>query len=435
VQFYVNGSPTGINNGVAVTAAPYTATFTPTTPGSYVIDAIATDDRGNTTVSNSSTITASFATPTVAFTSPNPNAVARATPNVPLTLSATATVQGGAGAAVLLVEFLLDGVQIGARTAPNTVNGNLYSFSWLPTAANLGQHVLTARVTDTNSQVSTSAPVTVNVANVVGSPPTVSVVASPIPALFGLQTASTVNFLATAVATGTGSTLSNVEIFLNDLSIGLAAREQNTNLYRLAFDLNRFDFTALTPTINDVTGAVTYPVRLYAIARDSNNNQTVSATTNLVINPATSTAPSIQLQALTPTTITAGTQFFMAPNINDLDGVVTSIQLYANGTPVGGPVLNPQQGQLLVYTANNAGGSTCSRSPRTIPATPRSRRRRSWSMSPPSALRQPRSRGRPTTRRPPWHRPFSSRARRSIPRRPKSPRCNSSPLPPVVRDR
>ena len=236
---------------------------------------------------------------------------------------------------MLLVEFLLDGVQIGARTAPNTPNGTLYSFSWLPTAANLGQHVLTARVTDTNSQVATSAPVTVNVANVVGSPPTVSVVASPIPALFGLQTASTVNFLATAVATGTGSTLSNVEIFLNDLSVGLAAREQNTNLYRLAFDLNRFDFTALTPTINEVTGAVTYPVRLYAIARDSNNNQTVSATTNLVVNPATSSPPSIQLQALTPTAITAGTQFFIAPNINDLDGVVTTIQLYANGAPAG----------------------------------------------------------------------------------------------------
>ena len=47
-----------------------------------------------------------------------------------------------------------------------------------------------------------SLPLTVNVANVVGSPPTVSVQASPIPGGFGLQTASTVNFLANAVATG-----------------------------------------------------------------------------------------------------------------------------------------------------------------------------------------------------------------------------------------
>src|SRR5205814_9060668 len=137
-------------------------------------------------------------------------------------------------------------------------------------------------------------PITINVANVVGSPPTVSVSASPIPSPFGLQTASTVNFVATAVATR-GSTLNNVEIYLNDVSIGLATREQTTNFYRIAYDLNRFDFTSVTPTINDQTGALTYPVRLYAIARDSNNNQTVSSTTNLVINPATSLPPSVQL--------------------------------------------------------------------------------------------------------------------------------------------
>ncbi|MDP3073238.1 MAG: Ig-like domain-containing protein [Opitutaceae bacterium] len=344
VQFYVNGSPSGINPNLT---APYAGTFTPTAAGTYVVDAIATDDRGNTTVSNAATVTASFATPTVVFTAPNPNAVARGTPGVPLTLSASATVQTGAGASILLVEFLLDGVQIGAdTTAP-------YSISWIPTTANLGLHVLTARVTDTNSQSATSPPLTLNVANVVGSPPTVSVVASPIPVGLGLQTASTVNFLATAVATG-GSTLGNVEIYLNDISIGLAARERTTNVYRVAYDFSRFDFTSVTPTINDITGAVTYPVRLYAIARDSNNNQTVSSTTNLVINPATSSPPSIQLVALSPTNITVGTQFFIAANNSDSDGVVTTIQLFANGVPAG-TFPNPQQGALLTYTPNNAG--------------------------------------------------------------------------------
>ncbi len=361
VQFYVNGNPAGVftgtsatptNTGFAIVTPPYTATFIPTAPGSYTIDAIATDDRGNTSVSNSATITAAFTTPTVVFTSPNPNALARATPNVPINLTATATVQSGTGASVLLVEFLLDGVQIGADTTvgPN----NTFSISWLPTAAQLGQHVLTARVTDTNSQTAVSPPLNINVANIIGSPPTVSVLASPIPVPFGIQTVSTVNFVATAVATG-GSTLSNVEIFLNDISIGLATREQNTNLYRIAFDMNRFDFTSLTPTINELTGAVTYPVRLYAIARDSNNNQTVSATTNLTINPATSTPPSIQLISGPATNITAGSQFFMGAIFNDLDGVVTSIQLFANGSPVGGALANPQQGQTLTYNATNAG--------------------------------------------------------------------------------
>ncbi len=348
VQFFVNGSPAGINGGNGIVSAPYVSSYTPAVPGAYTIDAIATDNRGNTAESTAVTITAAFATPTIVFTSPNPNAAARGTPGVPLTLSAAATVQTGTGAAILLVEFLLDGVQIGADTAAP------YSYSWIPTTDQLGAHILTARVTDTYSQIATSAPLTVNVANVVGSPPTVSVSATPIPAVFGLQTVSTVNFQATAVATGAGSSLRSVEIFLNDVSIGLAGREQTTNFYRRAFDLSRFDFTTVTPIINDVTGAVTYPVRLYAIARDSNNNQTVSATVNLVINPATSSPPTIQLQALTPTNITAGTQFFMQANLSDLDGDVTTIQLYANGVAAG-TYINPQQGQLLTYNSNTAG--------------------------------------------------------------------------------
>ena len=346
VQFYVNGSPTPINGGNGLTAAPYVTTFVPTLPGAYVIDAIATDVRGNTAVSGSVTVLAALPVPTIVFTSPNPNATARATPGVPLTLAATPSVLGG-GAQFLLVEFLLDGVQIGAdTTAP-------YTLSWIPTAAQLGERVLTARVTDLNAQVVTTAPLTVNVANVVGSPPTVTVAATPIPGN-GLQTASTINFQATAVATGTGSTLRNVEIFLNDVSIGLATREQNTNFYRRAFDLSQFDFSTITPTINENTGAVTYPVRLYAIARDSNNNQTVSPTVNLTIFPATSAPPTIQVQALTPTNITAGTQFFMQANLNDPDGNVSTVQLYANGSLVGN-FPNPQQGQLLTYTANTAG--------------------------------------------------------------------------------
>lgn len=346
VQFYVNGSPALVNGGNGLTAAPYVTTFLPTLPGSYVIDAIATDARGNTAISSSVTVSAALPVPTIVFTAPNPNATARATPGVPITLAATPSVLGG-GAQFLLVEFLLDGVQIGAdTTAP-------YTFSWIPTVAQLGERILTARVIDLNAQVVTTAPLTVNVANVVGSPPTVTVTATPIPGN-GLQTASTINFQATAVATGTGSTLRNVEIFLNDVSIGLATREQTTNFYRRAFDLSQFDFSTITPTINENTGAVTYPVRLYAIARDSNNNQTVSPTVNLTIFPATSAPPTIQVQALTPTNITAGTQFFMQANLNDPDGNVSTVQLYANGSLVGN-FPNPQQGQLLTYTANTAG--------------------------------------------------------------------------------
>ncbi len=355
VQFFVNGNPAPVNGGNALAVAPYTSTFTPTAPGSYTIDVVATDDRGNTTVSNSATITAAFATPTITITSPNPNATARATPNVPLTITATATVQTGAGASVLLVEYLLaddqgaNEVQIGARTTATNAALGTYSFAWTPTAAQLGSRRLRARVTDTNSQTATSAAVTVNVANAVGTPPTVTITTTPIPGA-GLQSLSQVNFIANAFANGTGSTLSAVEFFLNDVSIGTANREQTTNLYRLAYDFSRFDFSTLTA---DANGRFIVP--LYAIARDSNNNQTVSATTNLAVNPSTSAPPSVQLQNVTgTTTITQGQQFFAGVISSDSDGTVALIQLYANGVVVA-TATNPAQGQLVTYNATVAG--------------------------------------------------------------------------------
>ena len=354
VQFYVNGSPAGINAGNAITTTPYTTTFTPTAPGTYTIDAIATDDRGNTTVSNAATITAAFATPTVNITSPNPNVTARATPGVPLNLAATAVVQTGAGASVLLVEFLLDGLQIGAdTTAP-------YTFSWTPTAAQIGPHVLTARVTDTNAQTSTSAPININVATVVGNAPTVTITqpagGTGLGQAGNLQSLSTVNFVANAASPQTGVTINNVEFFLNDVSIGTAIREQATNLYRLAFDLSRFDFSSAPSVIDPNTGGTRYtPIPLYAIARDSNNNQTVSNTLNLTINPSTSSPPTVTAQNVSgTTTITQGQQFFVGVISSDSDGTVNQVQLFANGTVVA-TANNPQQGQLMVYNANTAG--------------------------------------------------------------------------------
>jgi hypothetical protein len=344
VQFYARGVP----QGGADTTSPYQVNFAPPSPGTYTIEAVATDDRGNTTTSNAVTITAAFLLPTINIVSPSPATTARATPNVPLTVSATA--QGGGGSSVLLVEFLLNGVPIATRTA---LSGSNYSFQWTPLPDQLGPHVITARVTDTNSQTATSLPLNVTVANLVGAPPTVTIAVSPSPN--NLQTASTVNFTANAVANGTGNSLTGVEFFLNDVSIGTAARQQTTNIYRLVYNFGRFDFTSITPTVNETTGAVTYPLRLYAIARDSNNNQTVSSTANLILNPATSTPPTLQLQALSPTTVTTGTPFLIAPTFDDLDGVVVSIQLFANGSNAGAALTNPQLGQLLTYNATTAG--------------------------------------------------------------------------------
>ncbi len=358
VQFYVNGNPANVNSGNGLTAAPYIAQFTPTAPGTYVIDAIATDDRANTTISNSVTITAAFGTPTIAITSPS-GTTTRATPNVPLTITATA--QGGSGAAVLLVEFLLDGVQIGTKTAPTVTGGSIYSFAWTPTTAQLGAHLLTARVTDTNSLTVTSAPaITVTVANVVGTPPTVTITAPAAAGTAGstastLQTLSTVNFVANAFASGTGNTLSSVEFFLNGTSAGLAAREQTTNTFRLAYNFGNYDFTQITPVINGITGATTFPLSLYAIAKDSSGNQTISATVNLTLTTSSSAPPTVGLTSLGLPSVAQGTAFLMTATPADSDGTVTTMQLYVNGAASGAAIVNPPAQTTVTYTPTAAG--------------------------------------------------------------------------------
>ncbi len=342
VQFYANGNPFG----ATITAPPYLSTFTPGAPGSYAIDAIATDDRGNSRVSNSAFITAAFSTPSIAFLAPVNGA--RATPNVPITLSVSA--QGGNGAAVLLVEFLVDGAVVGARTAPTATGGSTFTFPWTPSLVNLGARALTARVTDANSQTTLSNSLTVNVANVVGTPPTVTIVSPTVAAANSLQSQSLVNFTANAFASGAGNSLSVVEFFLNDVSIGTGTREQTTNLYRLAFNFADFGFAAITPDANG-----RYPVSLYAIARDANGNQTISSTTNLGINPSTSAPPSVQLLTQGLPTITQGTPYIMLAIPTDGDGIVTSLQLFSNGVASGAAIANPGPQVILTFNPVAAG--------------------------------------------------------------------------------
>lgn len=352
LQFYQNGSPVGNPIG----NPPYTSSFTPTSPGTYVFDAIATDDRGNTAVSNAVNVTAAFGIPTIAITSPrtdSANSAVRVTPAVPITISASAT--GGTGATILLVEFLVDGLQIGARTTPSSGNSTsgVYSFAWTPDLNMLGAHVLTARVTDTNSNTATSTPININVASIVGTPPTISVTGPSNNAT--IQSLSTVNFTANTSASAT-----SVEFFLNETSVGLAAREQQTNTYRLAYNFGNFNFSALTPIIDPNTGNPRYTLPFYAIAKDSNGNQTVTPTFNLNIVPSGSLPPSVQLVTIGigggASSVTAGTPFAVGAVVADPDGTVTNLQLFSNGgtTPVTSAG-NPAPNTILQYTPNTAG--------------------------------------------------------------------------------
>ncbi|MCX6955120.1 MAG: Ig-like domain-containing protein, partial [Verrucomicrobia bacterium] len=348
LQFYANGAPV---SGAIIPPNSFTTSYTPTTTGNFTFDAIATDDRGNTTVSNSVRITAAFGTPTITIASPSTAVAARSTPNVPFNVTFTAT--PGTGATIFLVELLVDGQQVATRL-PNANGSAAYTFQWTPVTAQIGAHEITARVTDSNSlSAVTAAILKVNVANPVGAPPTLSGI-SPANAAI-VQSLSTVNFSVTA-APGGAATVSSVEFFLNDVSIGTATKEQATNVWRRAYDLGNFDLSGLT--IDPNTGR--YPVSLYAIARDNNGNQTLfpaptaTTATPVVINisPSISSPPTVTLTPFAigggANSVTIQTPFFMNATPIDNDGTVTSLQLFVNGTPSGAAIANPQPPSTLV---------------------------------------------------------------------------------------
>lgn len=347
VQFFANGVPVG-NSGNALGAAPYVATYVPSTPGRYTIDAIATDDRSNTTVSNAVLLTAAAVAPTITFSAPSANASVRANPGIPLTMTAVPVV--GAGAGVLVVEFLIDGRQVAARTTASNATTGTYTATWTPGEGDIGSHVLTARVTDTRSQVGVSSGITVVVAAVSGLPPTLNITVGPIPTA-GVQTVSTVNLIANAFPNGTNSTISSVEFFVNDTSVGTAAREQSTSVYRLAYDLRRIDFGALVPT--EVNGAYSYPLSVYAIAKDNLGNQALSTKTTLNVFAATSQPPTVQAVAAS-SSISLGSAAIVTATFGDEDGSVTALQLYANGA-LAGTLTNPEVGAAFAYTPTVAG--------------------------------------------------------------------------------
>jgi len=108
--------------------------------------------------------------PTVAMTSPGDGASVSGT----VTLQASAA--AGGSAAVTSVQFLLDGQPLG-----NPVTSAPYTLTWTVGSTPLGNHTLSARVTDSSRNVATATPITVTVVSGGGgggsdtTPPTVSI--------------------------------------------------------------------------------------------------------------------------------------------------------------------------------------------------------------------------------------------------------------------
>jgi len=153
----VSGGPSTYN--VAVSGMSTAGTVIASIPSGVAQDAAGNLNTASTSTDNSVSFTPPDATPpTVSITSPASGATVGGTTTV------TASASDNVG--VVGVQFLLDGANLGAEDTATP-----YSMSWNTTTASNGSHTLSAVARDAAGNRTTSAPVTVTVANgVVGQP-------------------------------------------------------------------------------------------------------------------------------------------------------------------------------------------------------------------------------------------------------------------------
>jgi hypothetical protein len=152
VQFFVNGAPIGTD-----TAAPFSASWTPSTADNYTLTAVATDNEGATTTSTAVhvTIKPPNVAPSVSITAPAAGAAFTAPTTVNIAANA-----GDSDGTVASVAFYANGSLLGTDTT------SPYTFSWSSMPG--GTYNLTAIATDNQGLTATSAAVQIVVNQPVG---------------------------------------------------------------------------------------------------------------------------------------------------------------------------------------------------------------------------------------------------------------------------
>jgi hypothetical protein len=204
VEFYAEGIKIGED-----TTAPYTATWTGGSVGTYRVTAVAVDNAGNATLSAASTIQIGFGDfpPTVSLTSPLQGTVHAA----PATLTLTANANDPEGP-VARVEFYSGTTLLGTdTTAP---------FSWTLTGVGPGPYRFTAKATDSAGQTVTSETVTVSVYTEPAPPSSVA----PSVGLFTLPTWTVARTSPSPFQfNNPGTNVGDVELRINGASVPFAS--------------------------------------------------------------------------------------------------------------------------------------------------------------------------------------------------------------------
>jgi hypothetical protein len=186
VQFLLDGN----NFGAAVKTSPYTISWDTTTAGfgMHTLGAIATDTSNNQGTANTISVTVDNTAPAVSLSAPASGASLQGTVTASATASDDTSVAG--------VQFLLDGVNLGAE-----VTSAPFSISWDTSASSNGNHSLSAKARDLAGNTATASAVSVAVNNAVAAGLSIDATAS------GDQSAASSTISTNALSTHAGNEL------------------------------------------------------------------------------------------------------------------------------------------------------------------------------------------------------------------------------------
>lgn len=287
VEFLVNGKTLSTD-----TVFPYTASWTPSGTGTYILTAVAKDNSGVITTSAPASITvAASAAPTVSLT--NPGSGSSYTIGSSLTLTAAASDSDGT---ITQVSFYVNGALLSTdTTAPYT------SSIWTP--ASSGNYTLTAQAADNSGNVTTSTAVTVTIGS--NAAPTVSIT-SP---ASGLNYSLGNNVLIGAVASDTDGFIASVQFFANGQLIGAKTAAPYTVSWKPA-------------------SAGTFA--LTAVATDNIGSSTTSTAVSVTVTSAI--APSVSLtNPASGASYGVGTSIPLNAAVTGGNGPTAQVEFFING--------------------------------------------------------------------------------------------------------
>jgi RHS repeat-associated protein len=289
VEFFQGTSRIGSVAG-PVRGDQYSFNWTNVPPGTYILRVKATNEKGDTDVSDSVTVTVNPALnvlPTVSLMSPAANTIVHAPAAVTVTASAS-----DSDGAIQKVDFYQGTTLIGsATTAP-------YSFAW--TDIQSGNYILTAVATDNLGATATSAPVPI----LVNAVPSVAITSPSDNALF----VAPADIPLAAKASDLDGSIVKVEFFYGATLIATRTEAPSTFIW---------------PAVPSGTYS------LVAVATDNHG----TATTSAPIPIAVDAAPTVSLTSpVNSATFTAPANIPLTAQALDIDGTIAKVEFFLGAT-------------------------------------------------------------------------------------------------------